>query len=148
MDPRITLITLGVADLPRAVGFYRDGLGFPTDYREGDPVAFFSTGGTRISLYPFVGLAEDIGHAVTPAREGSPALTLAHNVRRKEEVAEVLALAERAGARIVKPAQDVFWGGHSGYFRDLDGHYWEVAWNPFFPFNADGSVEVKRPAEN
>jgi hypothetical protein len=77
-----------------------------------------------------------------------PRITLAHNVRTKEEVAEVLALAERAGGRIVKPAQDVFWGGHSGYFTDVDGHYWEVAWNPLNPLNQDGfmSLDLQRDA--
>ncbi|MGE0608584.1 MAG: VOC family protein [Pirellulales bacterium] len=142
MEPRISLITLGVRDLPRAVKFYRDGLGFPTDYQDGGPVAFFSTGGARLSLFPTDELAHDISPSLAAETGPFSGITLAHNVRRKEEVAEVLALAERAGGMIVKPAQDVFWGGHSGYFRDPDGHYWEVAWNPHFPLLEDGTLDL------
>ncbi|MEZ0276674.1 MAG: VOC family protein [Roseimicrobium sp.] len=142
MEPRISLLTLGVADLPRAVRFYRDGLGFSTTYEEGGSVAFFRTGGVRLGLYPFHALAEDISPGMPAPSVGSPGLTIAHNVREKAQVAEVLALVEKAGGTIVKPAQDVFWGGHSGYFRDLDGHYWEVAWNPFFPIGEDGLLEI------
>ena len=142
MEPRITLITLGVADLPRAVRFYRDGLGWPTTYREGEPVAFFATAGTRLSLYSLEGLAADISPDLRPERAGFSGITLAHNVRTREEVAQTLALAERAGGRIVKPAQDVFWGGHSGYFADPDGHYWEVAWNPGNPLDETGVMNL------
>lgn len=142
MEPRITLLTLGVADLPRAVRFYRDGLGFPTTYKDGDPVAFFNTGGTRLALYPLDHLAADISPALQPSRNGFSGITLAHNVRHKEEVSPVLALAERAGGRIVKPAQDAFWGGYCGYFSDPDGYYWEVAWNPGLPLDADGFMNL------
>lgn len=142
MEPRITLLTLGVADLPRAVRFYRDGLGFPTTYKDGDPVAFFNTSGTRLALYPFEHLAADISPELQPARTGFTGITLAHNVRTREEVAAVLTLAEESGGRIVKPAQDAFWGGHSGYFCDPDGHYWEVAWNPGLPLNSDGFMNL------
>jgi uncharacterized glyoxalase superfamily protein PhnB len=79
---------------------------------------------------------------LSPARSVFPGITLAHNTRTKAEVAQVLALAERAGGRIVKSAQDVFWGGHSGYFADPDGYYWEVAWGPMFSFAADGSLQI------
>lgn len=142
MQPRITLITLGVSDLPRAVRFYRDGLGWPTTYEEGGPVAFFATAGTRLSLYPLDHLAADISPDVQSQRTGFGGITLAHNVHDKAEVAVVLALAERAGGRVVKPAQDVFWGGHSGYFTDPDGYYWEVAWNPGNPLDADGFMSL------
>ena len=142
MEPRITLITLGVIDLPRAVRFYRDGLGWPTTYQAGEPVAFFNMTGTRLSLYPLDQLAADISPEIQPARTGFGGITLAHNVRTKAEVAGVLALAERAGGRIIKPAQDAYWGGHSGYFSDLDGHYWEVAWNPGLPLDADGFMNL------
>jgi catechol 2,3-dioxygenase-like lactoylglutathione lyase family enzyme len=142
MEPRITLLTLGVADLPRAVRFYRDGLGWLTTYEDGDPVAFFQTGGTRLSLYPLVHLAADIGPEVAPVRTGFGGITLAHNVRTKPEVAEVLALAARVGGQIVKPAQDVFWGGHSGYFTDPDGYHWEVAWNPIMPLDERGEMNL------
>lgn len=142
MDPRITLITLGVSDLPRAVHFYRDGLGWPTTYEEGGPVAFFITAGTRLSLYPIDDLAADISTDLQPKGGHFPGFTLAHNVHTKEEVAEVLALAERAGGRIVKAAQDAFWGGHSGYFSDPDGYYWEVAWNPGLPLDNNGFMNL------
>jgi len=141
MEPRITIITLGVADLPRAIRFYRDGLGFPTEAKDDAPIAHFATRGTRLGLYPLSKLAEDIGPTVKPVA-GFAGITLAHNVRTKDEVAKVLALAESAGGRIVKPAQDVFWGGHSGYFADLDGYHWEVAWAPFFTFDEAGQLAL------
>ena len=142
MEPRITLITIGVSDLPRAVRFYRDGLGWPTTYEEGGPVAFFNTAGSRLSLYPLEHLAADIAPDVQPTRIGFGGITPAHNVRTRAEVTGVLALAESAGGRIVKPAQDAFWGGHSGYFCDPDGYYWEVAWNPGLPLDADGFMNL------
>ena len=141
MEPRITLITLGVADLPRAIHFYRDGLQWPL-VGEHDSVAFFRTAGTRLALYPFDHLAADIGLEIVPERRGFSGITLAHNVRSKGEVASTLARAEESGGRLVKAAQDVFWGGHSGYFSDLDGHYWEVAWNPFMPLDEDGFMTL------
>ena len=140
MEPRISIITLGVTDLPRSIRFYR-GLGFQTTASEDDPIAFFRTSGARLALYPLEKLAEDIAPDVHPA-PGFHGITIAHNVRSKEEVAEVLALAAKAGARIVKPAQDVFWGGHSGYFSDPDGYYWEVAWAPNSSFDKDGNISV------
>ena len=127
MEPRISLITLGVSDLARSIEFYRDGLGLPL--RDGpDSIAFFETRGTTFSLYPREKLAEDA--TVEPAGSGFPGFALAHNVKNKEDVAPVLEQAVRAGARLLKPAQDVFWGGHSGYFADPDGFLWEIAWNP------------------
>lgn len=142
MEARITLITLGVTDLPRSVRFYRDGLGWPTTYEEGGAVAFFNTAGTRLGLYPIEHLAADIAPGTEVPKPGFNGITIAHNVREKEEVAAVLSLAERAGGKIVKPAQDVFWGGHSGYFTDPDGFHWEVAWNPLNPLDADGFMQV------
>jgi catechol 2,3-dioxygenase-like lactoylglutathione lyase family enzyme len=140
MEPRLSLITLGVTDFARALAFYRDGLGFPLSPASQDDVAFFRTGGIVLALYPRHKLAED---ATVPddARPGAFAgVALAHNVRDKADVAAVLAQAAAAGGRVVKPAQDVFWGGHSGYFADPDGHLWEVAWNPGFPLADDGRV--------
>ncbi|MFA5263045.1 MAG: VOC family protein [Opitutaceae bacterium] len=142
MEPRISIITLGVKDLARSVSFYRDGLGFPTTYQEGQGIAFFTTAGTRMALYPLKALAEDVTPGLPHERSGFPGMTLAHNARTKEEVAQVLALAEQAGGKIVKTAQDVFWGGHSGYFTDPDGYYWEVAWGPMFTFDANGAIVV------
>ena len=128
MQPRISMITLGVADLSRAVRFYEEGLGFPR--LESPPsVAFFTLKGTWLGLYGWDSLAED---AMVPAEGGGfRGVTLAHNVKSEAEVEAVLAQAVAAGATLVKPAQKVFWGGYSGYFRDPDGHLWEVAHNPF-----------------
>jgi catechol 2,3-dioxygenase-like lactoylglutathione lyase family enzyme len=129
MEPRLTLVTLGVADLERSIRFYRDGLGLPM--RDGpEGVAFFETRGTWISLYPRPALAEDIG--IPPDGTGFAGFTLAHNVRSPEDVDRTLGEAVDAGARLVKPGQKVFWGGYSGYFADPDGFMWEVAWNPHF----------------
>lgn len=127
MKPKISLITLGVANLKRALTFYRDGLGFPT---EGDTenIVFLKLAGTWLALFPRDQLAEDA--QTVSAGSGFPGFTLGHNVASKQDVDETLRLAEKAGAKIVKPAQDVFWGGYSGYFSDPDGFLWEVAWNP------------------
>lgn len=143
MKPRITIITLGVADLPRAIRFYRDGLGFPTDARDNAEIAIFMTGGVRLALYPKKALAQDISMEVKLSAPGFAGITLGHNVEQKEQVAEVLALAEQAGGKIVKPAQDVFWGGYHGYFSDLDGYYWEVAWAPMCTFDPTGALVFK-----
>jgi catechol 2,3-dioxygenase-like lactoylglutathione lyase family enzyme len=134
MKPRITLVTLAVDDLERAVRFYRDGLGFETpgivgaEFEHG-AVAFFELqAGLRLALWPRTSLAHDAGIAVdAPSRTD---ISLAHNVRSKAEVDAVMAQAKAAGATIVKPAHDTFWGGYAGYFQDPDGHLWEVAWNP------------------
>ncbi|BET68056.1 VOC family protein [Opitutales bacterium ASA1] len=143
MEPRITIITLGVVDLPRAIRFYRDGMGFPTEAKDDAPIAFFRTAGTRLALYPLDKLAEDVAPELKPVTgSGFRGFTLAHNVRDKADVEAVLARAAAAGGTIVKPAQDVFWGGYSGYFTDPDGHHWEVAWAESFRFDAAGSLEV------
>jgi uncharacterized protein len=134
MKPRITLITLGVDDLERAVRFYRDGLGWRTDGIVGKEfdhgaVAFFDLqGGLRLALWPRASLAHDVGIAVGGA--SATELSIGHNVASKAEADTVMAQAEKAGAVIVKPARDTFWGGYAGYFQDPDGHLWEVAWNP------------------
>ena len=131
MKPYISIITLGVADLQKSIRFYRDGLGLPTNYQADEGIAFFQLQGTWLALYPFELLAED---ALLPAeRSRFGGVTLAHNVASKAEADAVIAQALAAGATLLKPAADTFWGGYSGYFADLDGHPWEVAWNPFFP---------------
>lgn len=140
VEPRISLITLGVSDFVRSLRFYRDGLGWPTRATETSDIAFFNTAGTKFAIYPLDKLAGDISPALPPRRPGFSGITLAHNVRSRDEVAKVLACAEAAGAVIVKPAQDATWGGHSGYFTDPDGYYWEVAFAPGFQFAADGSL--------
>jgi uncharacterized protein len=134
MRPRVTLITLGVDDLEAAVRFYRDGLGFDTEgivgrQFEHGAVAFFQLqAGLKLALWPRISLAHDTGLAI-----GAPSATelaIGHNVSSKAEVDAVMEQARAAGATIVKPAQDTFWGGYSGYFQDPDRHLWEVAWNP------------------
>jgi uncharacterized protein len=139
MQPRLSIVTLGVADLARARAFYEE-LGFRASSASQGDIVFFQAGAMVLALYPREALAEDALQA--PEGSGFRAVTLAHNVRNKEEVAAVLAEAEAAGGRIVKPAQDVFWGGHSGYFADPDGQLWEVAWNPFLELGPDGALRL------
>lgn len=130
MDPRINIITLGVNDIPRARQFYEQGLGWKVSSASNEHIVFIKTKGVILALYPNHLLAED----VTVSKEGSGfrSFTLARNVLNREQVTEVLEQAKKAGGKIVKPAQDVFWGGHSGYFSDPDGHLWEVAVEPSF----------------
>ncbi|XGW00110.1 MAG: VOC family protein [Leptolyngbya sp. BL-A-14] len=138
MQQRLSLVTLGVQDLSRSLQFYRDGLGWKPSSASQDEVAFFQLGGVVLSLYARTSLAEDA--TVDPAGTGFSGITLAYNTKSKEEVDAVLQLVEQLGERIVKPAQDVFWGGYSGYFVDPDGHLWEVAWNPFWAFDESDQV--------
>ncbi len=134
MEPRISIITLGVSDLQRSTRFYRDGLGLPAD-TSFDSITFFKLRGTWLSVYPRDELAKD---AQVPAEgSGFCGIALAHNVASKAEVDRTLAEAVRAGAKLLKPGQDVFWGGYSGYFSDPDGFLWEVAWNPHFKLEPD-----------
>lgn len=134
MKPRITVLTLGVADLDRAVAFYRDGLGLPTEgvigrEFEHGAVAFFDLQpGLKLGLWPRKDLAWDTG---LPASAPCPTgFSIGHNVADKAEVDRVMAQAKQAGGHIVKPAQDTFYGGYAGYFQDPDGNLWEVVWNP------------------
>jgi catechol 2,3-dioxygenase-like lactoylglutathione lyase family enzyme len=134
MTPRITLITLGVDDLEKALRFYRDGLGLPTEgivgtQFEHGAVAFFELqAGLKLALWPRASLAHDAGLAV--GARSTAEFSIGHNVSSKPEVDAAMEQAKKAGARIVKPAHDTFWGGYAGYFQDPDGHLWEVAWNP------------------
>lgn len=134
MKPRISVLTLGVSDLERSLSFYRDGLGLPTEgvvgqeFEHGAAAFFDLAGGLKLAIWAQADVAHDTGLPISPV---SPtAVTIGHNVARKEEVDEVMAAAARAGAEIIKPAQDAFWGGYSGYFSDPDAHVWEVVWNP------------------
>ncbi|WP_313696212.1 VOC family protein [Halorarum halobium] len=129
MDPHITIVTLGVEDVDRAIEFYRDGLGLPMQDRNGEEIAFFELEGAMLALYPWGLLAEDA--TVPPEGSGFRGVTVAHNVADDDAVDAVLAEAEAAGGELVKPGQETDWGGYSGYFADPDGHLWEVAWNPF-----------------
>ncbi|MDE2780179.1 MAG: VOC family protein [Chloroflexota bacterium] len=130
MEPRISIVTLGVSDLSRSVAFYRDGLGLTLYDENTESIAFFQNKGTWLALYPLDALAADVG--IPTEGSGFSGVILAHNLRSKEEVDELLEVAVEAGATLVKPAQDTFWGGYSGYFSDPDGYLWEIAWNPFF----------------
>ena len=134
MKPSISVITIGVDDLKRSLRFYRDGLGLPTEGIIGEEFEFGSVvfielqGGMRLALWPRKSIAHDSGLRLG---EASPTeFTLGHNVSSREEVDQVMKQARNAGAVIVKPAQDTFWGGYAGYFQDPDDHLWEVAWNP------------------
>lgn len=129
MQPRINLITLGVTDLSLSIQFYEK-LGLPRYDFESDAVAFFELQGSWLGLYPKSALEEDMGFSLGKA-EQSP-ITLAHNLADKAGVDRVMAEAASAGAKVIKPAQDTFWGGYSGYFRDPDGFCWEVAHVPQF----------------
>ena len=129
MKPRISMVTLGVRDMAAAIDFYEKGLGFPR--MESPPeVAFFTLNGTWLGLYGREALAEDA--RVAAEGTGFEGFSLAHNVSSEKEVDEVVAQAVAAGAVLVKEPQKVFWGGYSAYFKDPDGHLWEVAHNPLF----------------
>lgn len=134
MHPHISLITLAVDNLERALRFYRDGLGLPTEgvigqeFSHGAVVFFELQPGLKLGLWPRASLAHDSGLTLAPP--GPSGFSLAHNVDSREAVDAVLAQAEAAGGTVVKPGQETFWGGYAGYFHDPDQHLWEVAWNP------------------
>jgi catechol 2,3-dioxygenase-like lactoylglutathione lyase family enzyme len=130
VKPKIGLLTLGVADLERSLAFYRDGLGLPPkDYDPAAGVVFFALEGTWLVIWQRAELARDAG--VDPAGSGFSGVALAHNEPSREGVDRVFAEALAAGATATQPPRDTEWGGYAGYFADLDGHLWEVAWNPF-----------------
>lgn len=136
MKPRISVLTLGVDDLERAVMFYRDGLGLPTEGIVGKEfehgaVAFFDLQSqVKLAVWARDDVAHDTGLPKTaPCPTG---FTIGHNVTRRDEVDQVMEQARKAGATILKPAHDTFWGGYAGYFQDPDGHVWEIVWNPAF----------------
>lgn len=138
MEQRLSVVTLGVADLQRALRFY-EALGWKRGNTHAE-VAFFQLNGMVLSLFSREHLAKD---ALVPAEgSGFSGIVLAYNARSRDDVESVLAEAALAGARILKPAQDVFWGGYSGYFADPDGHLWEVAWNPEWELTASGDVKL------
>ena len=134
MKPRITVFTLGVADLERSVAFYRDGLGLPTEGIVGrefehGAVAFFDlSGGLKLAIWAQDDISHDTGLPKHPV--SSTAVTIGHNVGLQKEVDDAIDAARAAGAEIVKMPQSTFYGGYAGYFRDLDGHLWEIVWNP------------------
>jgi hypothetical protein len=134
VKPKIKVMTLGVGDLEKSLAFYRDGMGLPTqgivgqEFEDGAVVFFNMNDDFMLALYPKAALAKDAGIPVTPS---SPAeFSIGHFVASKREVDDLMKQAEKAGATITDPARDRFWGGYSGYFQDLDGHLWEILWNP------------------
>jgi catechol 2,3-dioxygenase-like lactoylglutathione lyase family enzyme len=137
MEPRLSLITLGVADVARARTFY-EALGFKAGRASEDAVTFLDAGGVVLALWSRAALAEDAGVADKPT--GFAGIALAHNARSEAAVDKALAEAVAAGAKLIKPGQKTFWGGYAGYFADPDGHLWEVAHNPYFTFDAAGRV--------
>jgi uncharacterized protein len=139
MEQRVSIITLGVANLERSGEFY-ERIGWRRSTAKSEGIVFFQAGGMAVALYPREELAKDADVASEGA--GFRGVSLAYNARNRSEVDCVLADAVAAGAKLLKPAQEAFWGGYSGYFADPDGFLWEVAWNPSFPIAADGSIRI------
>ncbi len=139
MEQRISIITLGVSDLKRSTEFY-ERLGWRRSMAKAQGIVFFQAGGMALALYPRNELAKDAN--VPSEGHGFNGISLAHNTRNRAEVDSVLEESAAAGGRIVKPAQEAFWGGYSGYFADPDGFFWEVTWNPSFSVAEDGSIRI------
>ncbi|MGH7458662.1 MAG: VOC family protein [Longimicrobiaceae bacterium] len=134
MKPRIKVITIGVSDLEKSLAFYRDGMGLPTEgiigteFEDGAVVFFPMNDHLILALYPRTSLAKEAN--VSVGQSSPEEFSIGHNVESKREVDAIIQQAERAGARVTDPPHDRFWGGYSGHFQDLDGHLWEIAWNP------------------
>lgn len=140
MEQRISLITLGVANVATSAAFY-ERLGWRRSAAGNDDIAFFEGGGVVLALLGRDNLARDAG--IGDRADGFPGIALAHNVREREEVDATLAEAVAAGARVLKRGTQADWGGYSGYFADPDGHLWEIAWNPHFPLDVEGAVRFR-----
>lgn len=140
-DGILSLVTLGVTNLARSIEFYET-LGFRRKARAADGVGFFQAGACAISVFPSEELAKDANVAFENMAESFRGVALAWNCRSKTDVDAAIRRAKKAGATVRKPAQDVFWGGYSGYFADPDGHLWEVAFNPHFPLTEDGRLQI------
>ena len=140
MEARLSIVTLGVTDLERSTRFYRDGLGLPVHEAGSASISFFLLNNVMLALFPRAALAEDAGPGQAGGdQQDSHHFTLAHNVASRDAVRAVLAEAEAAGARIIKPAEETFWGGYSGYFADPDGFQWEIATGSGLPIEPSGS---------
>lgn len=139
MEQRLSIVTLGVADLARSREFY-ERLGWQKSKASNEAIVFFQAGAMGLALYPRRELAKDAN--VSAEGGGFTGFSLAYNARSREEVDSVLAEAVNAGAKLLKPAQEAFWGGYSGYFADPDDFLWEVAWNPFFPIAENGAIQI------
>ena len=137
MKPRMSVLTIGVDDLERSLCFYRDGLGLATpgivgaEFEHGAVVFIELQAGMKLALFPRKSLAHDAGIALQPP--SATEFSIGHNVASQAEVDAVMEQARAAGAQVVKPAQNTFWGGYAGCFQDPDGHLWEIAWNPHWP---------------
>ena len=141
MNQRLHLVTLGVRDFEKSKKFYEETLGWKPASASNDDVAFFQAGGVVFAIYPREKLAED---ALTSAMgSGFAGFTLAHNAKSESEVDEIIADLNSKGVKVVKEPQKVFWGGYSSYFADPDGYLWEVAYNPFFPFDENGNLKLE-----
>jgi catechol 2,3-dioxygenase-like lactoylglutathione lyase family enzyme len=139
MEQRLSIVTLGVSNLKRSTEFY-ERLGWRRSMANTEGIAFFQAGSMALALYPRHELAKDA--TIGPEGQGFGGITLAYNTRNHDEVDSVLKEAQAAGATVVKPAREAFWGGYSGYFSDPDGFLWEVAWNPHFPIAEDGRIQI------
>ena len=144
MEQRVSIITIGVADVTQSRAFY-ERLGWQAAPVSNASITFFDLGGFALALYGRTALADDA--RVAEDGQGFAGVTLAQNVRSPAEVDAMLAAATAAGGTLVKPAEKVFWGGYSGYFADPDGHLWEIAWNPYFPLDEAGAVSLTPPED-
>ena len=140
MRQKLNLITLGVQNFERSLAFYEKGLGWKKSEKSMDDLALFPLGGITLAIYPLQELAEDANLKYEPTQFSG--LTLSYNAKSEKEVKEVLYTAEKAGATIIKPAQKVFWGGYSGYFKDIDGYVFEVAFNPFWELDNNDNLKL------
>lgn len=141
MEQRVSILTLGVSDLARSRKFY-ERLGWRASSASNDAITFFEARGLILALYSRADLAKDA--QVAPEGQGFSGFTISWNARTRGQVDAVLREAEKAGAKILKPAQEAFWGGYSGYFADPDNFAWEVAWNPSFPIEEDGAIRLPK----
>lgn len=140
MRQKLSIITLGVADFQQSVDFYEKGLGWKKSDKSVDELALFPLGGMVLALHPLQDLAADT--TLNYQRSEFYGLTIAYNAKSVQEVDEVMKTVAGLGATIVKPAQNVFWGGYSGYFKDLDGYVFEVAYNPFWPLDENDNLNL------
>jgi uncharacterized protein len=138
MRQKLTLITLGVRDFQKSLDFYEKGLGWKKSDKSMDGLALFPLGGITLALHPTQELADDVTLQYQPSQFAG--ITLSYNAKSEKEVDEVLAKVSALGATIIKPAQKVFWGGYSSYFKDLDGHLFEVAYNPFWELDKNDNL--------
>ncbi len=140
MRQKLNLITLGVNDFDRSVAFFEKGLGWKKSSASVEELALFPLGGIVLALHPRKDLAADV--TVSPEGSGFSGITLSYNAKSETEVDEVLEKVRSLGASVIKPAQKVYWGGYSGYFRDLDGHLFEVAHNPFWDLDEQDNLKL------